>query len=64
MNFTICAIDWHSGAVALHQQNDTVMNANDTLSRLSAMFASDESLVAMIDLVDELDLEIMDIKMA
>lgn len=49
--------------VALHQQNDTVMNANDTLSRLSAMFASDESLMAMIDLVDELDLEIMDIKL-
>ena len=39
------------------------MNANDTLSRLSAMFASDESFMAMIDLVDELDLEIMDIKL-
>ena len=47
-----------------NQLNETVMNTTDTLSRLSAMFASEETFMAMADLVDELGLEIQDITIA
>ena len=48
----------------MHQQNETDMNATDTMTRLSAMFSSDESFAAMLDLVDDLGLEIRDVVMA
>lgn len=60
----MCALKWHKVLLPLHQLNETVMNTTDTLSRLSAMFASDETFMAMADLVDELGLEIKDITMA
>lgn len=60
----MCALKWHKVPLPLHQLNETVMNTTDTLSRLSAMFASDETFMAMADLVDELGLEIKDITMA
>ena len=37
------------------------MNTNDTLSRLSAMFATEASFMAMVDLVDDLGLELKNI---
>lgn len=37
------------------------MNTNDTLSRLSVMFAADDSFPALVDLVDELGLELKNI---
>jgi hypothetical protein len=37
------------------------MNTNDTLSRLSAMFATEDSFMAMVDLVDDLGLELKSI---
>ena len=37
------------------------MNTNDTLSRLSAMFAADDSFMAMVELVDALGLELKDV---
>lgn len=40
------------------------MNTNDTLTRLSAMFASEDSFMTFVDLVDDLDLEIKSIVMA
>ena len=48
----------------MHQQNETDMNATDTMARLSNMFSSDESFAAMLELVDDLGLEITDIVMA
>jgi hypothetical protein len=48
----------------LHQQNEKDMNATDTMTRLSAMFSSDESFAAMVELVDDLGLELRDIVMA
>lgn len=45
----------------MHQLNETIMNATDTLSRLSAMIASEETFMAMADLIDELDLEIINV---
>ena len=51
-------------AVSLHQQNEKDMNATDTMARLSAMFSSDESFAAMVELVDDLGLELRDIVMA
>ena len=48
----------------MHQQNETDMNATDTMTRLSNMFSSDESFAAMLELVDDLGLEITDIVMA
>lgn len=47
----------------MHQQNETDMNATDTMIRLSNMFSSDESFAAMLELVDDLGLEITDIVM-
>lgn len=55
---------WHKGPLPLHQQNETDMNATDTMNRLSAMFSSDESFAAMLELVDDLGLEIRDVVMA
>ncbi len=40
------------------------MNATDTMTRLSAMFSSDECYAAMVELVDDLGLELRDIVMA
>ena len=40
------------------------MNATDTMTRLSAMFSSDESFSAMVELVDDLGLELRDVVMA
>ena len=57
----MCAINWHNRAVSLHQQNEDTMNTNDTLSRLSAMFATEDSFMAMVDLVDDLGLELKSI---
>ena len=37
------------------------MNTNDTLSRLSAMVATEDSFMAMVDLVDDLGLELKNI---
>ncbi len=48
----------------MHQQNEKDMNATDTMVRLSAMFSSDESFAAMVELVDDLGLELRDIVMA
>lgn len=55
---------WHKWSLPLHQQNETDMNATDTMTRLSNMFSSDESFAAMLELVDDLGLEITDIVMA
>lgn len=55
---------WHKVSLPLHQQNETDMNATDTMTRLSNMFSSDESFAAMLELVDDLGLEITDIVMA
>ena len=54
---------WHKWSLPLHQQNETDMNATDTMTRLSNMFSSDESFAAMLELVDDLGLEITDIVM-
>ena len=54
---------WHKRSLPLHQQNETDMNATDTMTRLSNMFSSDESFAAMLELVDDLGLEITDIVM-
>jgi hypothetical protein len=59
----MCAINWHNETLSLHQQNETDMNATDTMTRLSNMFSSDESFAAMLELVDDLGLEITDIVM-
>lgn len=40
------------------------MNTNDTLTRLSSMFASEDSFMTFVDLIDDLDLEIKNIVMA
>ena len=37
------------------------MNTKDTLSSLSAMFATEDSFMAMVDLVDDLGLELKSI---
>ena len=55
---------WHNAVIPLHQQNEKDMNATDTMTRLSAMFSSDESFAAMIELVDDLGLELRDVVMA
>lgn len=55
---------WHKVGISLHQQNEKDMNATDTMTRLSAMFSSDESFAAMVELVDDLGLELRDIVMA
>jgi hypothetical protein len=59
----MCALFWHNEGLSLHQQNETDMNATDTMIRLSNMFSSDESFAAMLELVDDLGLEITDIVM-
>ena len=55
---------WHNMAISLHQQNKKEMNTTDTMARLSAMFSSDESFAAMVELVDDLGLELRDVVMA
>ena len=40
------------------------MNTTDTMTCLSAMFSSDESFAAMVELVDELGLELRNVVMA
>ena len=45
-------------------KNEKDMNATDTMTRLSAMFSSDESFAAMVELVDDLGLELRDVVMA
>ena len=41
-----------------------IMNTNDTLTRISAMFSSEDAFMTLIDLVDDLDLELKNIVMA
>ena len=57
-------MDWHNATISLHQQNEKDMNATDTMARLSAMFSSEESFAAMVELVDDLGLELRDVVMA
>lgn len=64
-----CAVDWHTGDVSLHQQNEKeqlkhkVMNTENTLARISMMISS-ESYSNLVDMINEMDLELMDICMA
>ena len=58
-----CALCWHNVAISLHQQNETDMNAIDTMIRLGNIFSSDESYAAVLELVNDLSLEITDIVM-
>lgn len=41
-----------------------IMNTNDTLTRISALFSSEDAFMTLIDLVDDLDLELKNIVMA
>ncbi len=40
------------------------MNAENSLSSLSAMFTSDASYKTLVDMINDLDLELMDITVA
>ena len=40
------------------------MNTNITLSNLSSMFSSEDSYRALVDMINEMDLELMDISLA
>ena len=40
------------------------MNANLTISNLCSMFSSDDSYRALVDMIDEMDLELMDVNLS
>lgn len=39
------------------------MNTNVTLSNLSSMFSSEDSYRTLVDMINEMDLELMDIRL-
>ena len=45
-------------------QNNVAMNTDNTLSYISAMLSSDTSYRALLDMIDEMDLEIMGVNAA
>lgn len=45
-------------------QNDTIMNADNTLSFISTMVTSESSYKALVDMINEMDLELMSVNLA
>ena len=45
-------------------QNNVAMNTDNTLSYISAMISSDTSYRALLDMIDDMDLEIMGVNAA
>lgn len=44
--------------------NDTIMNADNTLSFISTMITSESSYKALVDMINEMDLELMSVNLA
>jgi hypothetical protein len=45
-------------------QIDTIMNAENTLSFISTMVTSESSYKALVDMINEMDLELMSVNLA
>jgi hypothetical protein len=56
---------WLKWILPLHQQiKITAMNTDNTLAFISTMISSESSYRALVDMINEMDLELMDICMA
>ncbi len=44
--------------------NHKAMNTNISLSNLSSMFTSEDSYRTLVDMINEMDLELMDVRLA
>ena len=71
INFVIyfaCALLWHKRNLSLHQQtgkqlNFQVMNTDNTFECLNAMFSSESSYLTLVEMINEMDLEVTDIRL-
>lgn len=60
-----CAVDRHKGAIFLHHNSKPkIMNTDNTLSFISSMISSEASYQALMDMINEMDLEIMGVSAA
>jgi hypothetical protein len=56
---------WLNGPLSLHQQIKTsTMNTDNTLAFISTMISSESSYKALMDMINEMDLEIMGVSAA
>ncbi len=53
---------WYNGNLPLHQQKQKAMKKN--LSNLRSLFSSEESFRALVSMIDDMELEVMDISLA
>ena len=55
---------WHIVHISLHQQKQNDVNTDNTLAFISSMISSDASYRTLVEMINDMDLELMDIRMA